>query len=297
MLGVRGYRVQFANPTEAQPLKQMLSQAELEALMTAAQGHYVDPATGTWATTVDPWTKETVLARRHFNAVLGRRVFLRLIPFGVATGSRHTAMTRATYTRPNDGPWLDVDNGVFWRSGKKKTPKRKRGGTVVLTPTMRRLVAQWREEDSQGACPSEYPFHKSTGAPFSAKGISTTVWNAMVRDSGIGKQFRVRNLKDVFVDIAETEGLSRAQIAEMLATHELTLERRYGADSNVASQWAAARKLGRLTNWKKAQAGIVAHRASVERAMLMPKPKKPWPRHRPTGRPVGRPRKVRPESE
>jgi hypothetical protein len=60
---------------------------------------------------------------------------------------------------------------------------------------------------------------------------------------------------------------------------------------------AAAANLGRMTNWRKAQSGIEAHRASVERARLLPKPKKPWPRRKPTGRPVGRPRKVRPESE
>lgn len=290
MLGVRHYRVEFRNPPEAKPQKETLSLAELQALMTAALGHYVDPATGTWATEVDPATGETVLAKRHGNSVLGRKVYLRLIPFGVATGSRHTVMTRATYTDPN-GPWLDVDNGIFWRDGKKKVQDRKRGGPVALPPGLLKEVGRWREEDSRGWNASDHPFHKANGKPYARNGIPTTVWNGMVEDSGIGRKFRVRNMKDVFVDIAETEGLTRAQMAAILSTHEKTLERRYGADANVAAQWEAVKKLERRTNFKKAQAGIAAHRASVEKARTMPRPKPPRPPYKPTGRPVGRPRK------
>ncbi len=64
-----------------------------------------------------------------------------------------------------------------------------------------------------------------------------------MKDAGIDKRFKVRNMKDVFVDIAETEGLTRAQMANMLSTREDTLARRYGADTNAT---ASRRQLEKL---------------------------------------------------
>jgi hypothetical protein len=65
--------------------------------------------------------------------------------------------------------------------------------------------------------------------------------------------------------------------------------RRYGVDTNVTAQWEAERKMERKANFKKAQAGIAAHRASVEKARTMPRLKPPRPPYTPTGRPAGRP--------
>ena len=72
-------------------------------------------------------------------------------------------------------------------------------------------------------------------------------WNWLVKDAGIDKRFKVRNMKDVFVDIAETEGLTRAQMANMLSTREDTLARRYAPGWRIAI-WRAA-SLGVLLPW------------------------------------------------
>ncbi|MFH1557456.1 MAG: site-specific integrase [Pseudomonadota bacterium] len=113
-----------------------LEHSEAAALLAGALGFFRDAESGR-------------VGRRPRSTRTQRKRTARFIILALYSGSRHTAMTEASWLPRMDGPWIDVDRGILHRRGIAEKETDKRRPPAKIPPRLLAHLRRWREEDLQ----------------------------------------------------------------------------------------------------------------------------------------------------
>ncbi|UFS81516.1 MULTISPECIES: tyrosine-type recombinase/integrase [Rhizobium] len=73
----------------------------------------------------------------------------RFILIGLYTGTRSEKIEQASYKNSDDRPWMDIDNGIFYRGGvANKSPLNKRADPVRIPDQLLAHLRRWAKEGS-----------------------------------------------------------------------------------------------------------------------------------------------------
>jgi integrase len=87
------------------------------------------------------------LRRRPRSTRTQRKRTARFIIIGIYSGTRHSAITNASWLPRLDGPWVDVDRGIYYRRGGAEKETDKRRPPARIPPRLLVHLRRWRDAD------------------------------------------------------------------------------------------------------------------------------------------------------
>jgi integrase len=91
---------------------------------------------------------KAAMRRRHtFKGKPCQRVATHIAPFilvAVMTGTRASRICNASFVKEEGRPWIDLENGIFYRAAKgERVAKNKRAGAVRIPPMLLKAMRRW----------------------------------------------------------------------------------------------------------------------------------------------------------
>jgi len=163
-----------------------------------------------------------------FTKARPRRHVARLTLFGAYTGTRKERMERTTFVKMDGHPWIDLENGVYYRSwDREMVPDNKRAEPIQLPS---RILGHCRRWHRMGAIYLiERPTKKAGNKP------PEPVENAffrhlreMIPDKAERKGLNIHALKHTCATWLCVAGEPMSEIADYLSTDEKTIKKHYG---------------------------------------------------------------------
>ena len=108
-----------------------------------------------------------------------RRHLARFMIIGLFTGTRAMAMLRARWVKSATGPWVDVENGLFYRRGAEERQTNKRQPPVRLPEKLLVHMRRWQRLDLANGI--THVVH-ADGKPVDS---IRTAWEGMCEDAGL----------------------------------------------------------------------------------------------------------------
>ncbi|WP_187970616.1 hypothetical protein [Aquibium microcysteis] len=157
-----------------------------------------------------------------------RRHVARFALFGAATGTRKDRMEQTTFVKMEGHPWIDLENGIYYRSwDKEMVPDNKRANPLRLPD---RILAHCRRWHRMGAI---YLIERPTtkGGNKEPEPIENSYFRhlkEMIPDDAERKGLNIHALKHTCATWLCVAGVPMHEIADYLSTDERTIRRVYG---------------------------------------------------------------------
>ena len=184
------------------------------------------------------------------NGVYTSRHIARFILIGVATGTRSEKIEQATYVNTDDRPWMDLDNGIFYRAGvRNKSPMNKRADPVRIPDDLLAHLRRWRAKNpgTDNVIDHNGKAGSTRRAFFSLK--------HQVFDKNRAKVVNRHTLKHTCASWLMKDRVSVEIIANYLSTTEEVIKKHYGHFSpDFHEEVNEARKEGRQKRVEKEKA-------------------------------------------
>ena len=149
-------------------------------------------------------------------------------------GSRPRTVARSTWNPRVDGPWVDLDSGVWWRAGDEEeaTIKARRPHGIPLP--LLSFLRMWKRNHG-GTYVVEHP--RYPGEPI--LDIGTALATA-AKNAGIEKHVTPHTLKHTAITLAIQSGMSAEDAADYFSTSLETIQETYWHHSPHHQQHAVA---------------------------------------------------------
>jgi integrase len=161
----------------------------------------------------------------------------RFIRVAVMTGTRSSAICNASFERELERPWIDLENGLFYRRAPSQTEhKNKKYPTIPLAPALVEEMKEWK--DAGATYVVEF-----NGKPANCR----KSFERLVRLANFDKKIVRHTLRHTAATWMMQEGVDLAEAAGYLGMSLETLQKRY-AHHHPDYQKNAASKLAERAN-------------------------------------------------
>lgn len=184
----------------------------------------------------------------------------RFILIGLYTGTRSEKIEHASFKNTDDRPWMDVENGVFYRGGvANKSPLNKRADPVRIPDQLLAHLRRWASEGRDNVI-------EHNGKPGSTRRGFYSLKNEVFSKER-AKVVNRHTLKHTCASWLMQKRVSLNVIASYLSTTEEVILKHYGHFSpDFHAEVNDAMKADRHGRIAKAQANRVKERAMFEAA-------------------------------
>lgn len=161
----------------------------------------------------------------------------RFIRVAVMTGTRSSAICEASFERDPDRPWIDLDNGLFYRKAPARTEHRnKKYPTIPLAPALVEEMREWKDAGAKYVV-------EFNGKPANCR----KSFERLIRLAKLDKHVVRHTLRHTAATWMMQEGVDLAEAAGYLGMSLETLQKRY-AHHHPDYQKTAANKLAERAN-------------------------------------------------
>ncbi|CTQ72789.1 integrase [Roseibium alexandrii] len=161
----------------------------------------------------------------------------RFIRVAVMTGTRSSAICQASFEREPDRPWIDLENGLFYRKAPGRAEHRnKKYPTIPLAPALVEEMIEWRDSGAQYVV-------EFNGKPANCR----KSFERLIRLAKLDKHVVRHTLRHTAATWMMQEGVDLAEAAGYLGMSLETLQKRY-AHHHPDYQKTAASKLAERAN-------------------------------------------------
>ncbi|WP_347139983.1 hypothetical protein [Paracoccus sp. SSK6] len=162
------------------------------------------------------------------------------------TGSRPRTVARTTWARRDDGPWLDLDRGIWWRSGADEHETVKARRPHGIPPRLAAHLRRWKRVHG-GTYIAEHPRH--AGQPVMDIGVALA---AAAKRAGV-KRITPHTLKHTAITLFIQSGGSAEDASDYFSTSIETIQSNYWHHSPTHQARAVAHmvNLGRKNGGEK----------------------------------------------
>lgn len=136
------------------------------------------------------------------------------------TGSRPRTVARTTWEKRSDGPWVDIEHGIWWRSGEDEPDTVKARRPHGLPPRLAAHLRRWKRLHG-GKYIVEHP--RNVGEPILDIGKAL---DGAARRAGV-KRITPHTLKHTAVTLAIQGGMSVEDAADYFSTSIETIQSNY----------------------------------------------------------------------
>ncbi len=145
----------------------------------------------------------------------------RFILIAVKTGTRSEKVEKASYVDRDDRPWMDLENGIFYRGGvANKSPANKRADPVRIPDDLLSHLRRWRKEGSDDVIAS------LRGAGTTRKGFYNLKREVLSRERAA--KVNRHTLKHTCASWLMRDRVDMDIIASYLSTTEEVIKAHYG---------------------------------------------------------------------
>lgn len=161
----------------------------------------------------------------------------RFIRVAVMTGTRSGAICQASFEREPDRPWIDLENGLFYRKAPGRAEHRnKKYPTIPLAPALVEEMIEWRDSGAKYVV-------EFNGKPANCR----KSFERLIRLAKLDKHVVRHTLRHTAATWMMQEGVDLAEAAGYLGMSLETLQKRY-AHHHPDYQKTAANKLAERAN-------------------------------------------------
>ena len=165
------------------------------------------------------------LPRRQKSTRTQRKRAARFIIIALYSGTRHSAVTAASWVPCTDGPWIDINKGILHRRGDAEEETKKRRPPARIPPRLLAHLRRWRRMDMELAkTPCRWVISKS-GERLAGK--LRKGWAGARDDGGLDRSVTPHVLRHTCGTWLANGGISSREAADFLGMTEQKFEDTY----------------------------------------------------------------------
>lgn len=173
-------------------------------------------------------------ARRRCHSFKGKKThretthIARFIAVALMTGTRSERISTASFMREPGRPWIDLENGIFYRRADQEfVPLNKRADPIQIPDRLLRLLRIWyRDDKARGVEGCQYLIHYHGRSVDCRRGFYTLKNDVMSKERA--RQINRHTLKHTCVTWLLAEGASVEEVASYVSTTPEIIRKVYG---------------------------------------------------------------------